>query len=341
MADPTLIACLYPSAEGQRGFHGIENALRTIHMNPSRRIEPLRQNESRESTAAPEDGGDADLADPEDNGGDNHALEGARSTGHEYSFGLRLGFDDERKSALGILIGTSPNCDIVVPKRGRLAGIAPYHCSITFDAQQRLILKDLQTPEDRRRPKGIPDFVPGTAVTYNGKGGQKRCVFTWILAGHVFVADNQPVILALHDELKFEIVVAPQDMASSSYKDKVTRFLAGPSFRTDDLSLGVLGLSSMGSTAQPSGVQTPAEIQLPAKDAILLDNGYLGSGAFAMVTRVWNVSTGLEYASKQPLQKKHWEYLKREINVLKGIHHVSRPGHWQPLYANSVTRNTL
>ncbi|KAJ4286018.1 hypothetical protein N0V88_008133 [Collariella sp. IMI 366227] len=332
MADPTLIACLYPSGNGQEGLHGIDNALRTIQMNESRRFEPLREDFSRCSSLAPDDGDDINDTDNDYDGGDGDGddQEEAPDSGHDYSPGLRLGFDDERKSSLGILIGTSPKCDIVLPKRDSLSGISPYHCTITFDEQGRLILKDLQNPEDqRRRKRGRTAFMPGTAVTYNGKGGQKRCAFTWILGDHEFTADNQPIVIALHDNLKFQIVVAPQDIHSSSYKENVARFLSGPSVCVDDLSLGQLGLWSMSSTAEQSGAQSPSEMQPPSKDAILLDGGELGRGGFAVVIRVWNVSTGLEYASKEPLKKRHWEYLEREINVLKGIHNsisrVSKP----------------
>ncbi|KAK3903844.1 CAMK family protein kinase [Staphylotrichum tortipilum] len=282
MADPALIACLYPSAEGQTGM---ENALRTIHRNPSRRIEPLRQDYNREPTSEPRDDDGAELPDNEDEDED------AFVNGRDYSFGLRLGFDDERKSALGILIGTSPHCDIVVPKRDGLAGVAPYHCCITFDEQRRLILKDLQNPEDQRRPRRNPAFVPGTAVTYNDKGGQKRCILTWIIAGHRVIEQHQPVIVAIHDNVKFEIVVAPRDMDSLSYQENL------------------------------NGAQFPNELQAPIKDAILLDNGEVGWGGFAVVSRVWNVSTGHEYASKVPLKRRDWGFLQREINVLKGIRH--------------------
>lgn len=327
----------------------MDNALRTIEMNESRRFEPLRYDFSRDSSLAPNDRDDTNDAGNDYNGGDGGDADAdgddqeAPDSGHDYSPGLRLAFDDERKSSLGILIGTSPKCDIVLPKRDSLSGIAPYQCAITFDEQGRLILKDLQNPEDqKRRKRGRTSFTPGTSVTYNGKGGQKRCAFTWILGGHEFTADNQPIVIALHDNLKFQIVVAPQDMHSSPYKESVARFLSGPAVGVDDLSLSQLGVWSMGSTAGPSGAQTPSETLPPSKDAILLDNGELGQGAFAVVMRVWNVSTGAEYASKEPLKKKNWEYLEREIKLLKGIRNVSEPRATGGEYVlTSLTRNTL
>ncbi|EFY84484.1 CAMK family protein kinase [Metarhizium acridum CQMa 102] len=319
MADSSLIACLYPYGDKHRG---IENSRLAVEMNESRRIKPLREDFSRRTSFSAEDEADADNAGNDYNdGGHNHDHEEASDSGHDYSPGLRLGFDDERKFSHGIVIGTSPQCDIVLPKRDSLRGIAPYQCTITFDEQGRLILKDVQNPEDqRRRMKGRAASTPGTAVTYDGKGGEKRCTFTWILGGHEFIADNQPIVIELHKHLKFQIVVARYDIHSPMYKENVARFLSGPAQSVDDLSLSQLGLWNMSSTAEQSGVQTPSEPLPPSKDVILLEYGELGRGAFAVVIRVWNVSTGVEYASKEPLKKGHWEVLKGEINLLKTIH---------------------
>lgn len=102
----------------------------------------------------------------------------------------------------------------------------------------------------------------------------------------------------------------------------VAQFLSAPIEGVDDLSLSQLGLWSMSSTAEHSGART---VRAPSKDAILLDQKELGSGAQAVVIRVWNVSTGVEYASKKPLKEKHWEFLRREIDLLENIHHVGEP----------------
>jgi hypothetical protein len=62
----------------------------------------------------------------------------------------------------------------------------------------------------------------------------------------------------------------------------------------------------------------PLEIHPPqARDA--------GHGAFAVVRRVWDVSTGIEYARKEPLDKrrfdrKAWE---KEADIINQISHVS------------------
>ncbi|TKA49288.1 hypothetical protein B0A55_13047, partial [Friedmanniomyces simplex] len=56
---------------------------------------------------------------------------------------------------------------------------------------------------------------------------------------------------------------------------------------------GALGIQSVASTAAPSGTHTPEH------EPILLEQETLGRGAYGVVARVWDVSTGREYASKR------------------------------------------
>lgn len=310
MADPNLIACLYPLDN----IPGLENASRTVYMpeNAALRFEPLVVDHSRQSSQAPEGDGDADDDNDDDdvgsgNGG-HESVEAGHVPNNEYSPGLQLRFDDWRKNRVGFVFGTSPNCDIVVPKRESLEGcIAPRHCVITFDEQGRLILRDLQDSKRNKR---------GTAVTYKSQGGQRRRNFTWILSGHRFTARNVPIILILHNTLKFQIVVTCHDTYSAQYREKVAQFATRVANDADDISLGGLGFQSLGSTATASGAQTTST------GAILLNNGELGRGAQAVVIRVWDVSTGLEYASKEPLSQRAHRRLRDEVELLKHIQHV-------------------
>lgn len=322
MADPNLIACLYPDGDG----YSPGNATRTINMaeNASRRIEPLTEDRSRHSSQAPEDEtGNYEDEDEDDNG---HQSEQVADSGYDYSPGLQLRFDDWRKNEAGFVFGTSRNCDIVLPKRDTLGNLAPRQCAIRFDRMQRLVLEDLQKRQSKKS---------ATAVTYNGEGGQKRRGFTWILSAHQFTDDHTPIIIALHDNLKFQIVVAHHDMASASYQESVAQFPSRFTTNVEDLSFGRVGFQSGDSTAAPSGTQSPGT------DAILLSNGELGRGAQAVVVRVWNVSTGLEYASKEPVSNRVWNRLKTEINLLEKISHVSliirSPNNTFPLMSASNT----
>ena len=87
----------------------------------------------------------------------------------------------------------------------------------------------------------------------------------------------------------------------------------------DDLPFGGLGIQSPNSTAPPSGVQTPSQ------DPIRLKQEILGTGAFAAVKRYWDFSIGIEYAYKEPRNKrrfdrKAWE---KEVEIMGQISHVS------------------
>lgn len=205
MANPNLIACLYP----EHDIPGLDNALRTVYMpeNASRCFGPLVAAPDRHSS--PSSDGDGD--------GDSDSVDGGGVASHDYSPGLQLRFDDWRKNRLGFVLGTSPDCDIVLPKSGSLAGIAPRHCAITFDDRGRLMLQDLQDPP--KKPGGI-------AVIYGNVGGQKCGDSTWILSGDHFATRNTPIVITLHRNLKFKIVVAHHDTYSAQYREKVAQFAA-------------------------------------------------------------------------------------------------------------------
>src|SRR6266566_566656 len=142
-------------------------------------------------------------------------------------------------------------------------------------------------------------FAPSHLMN-KGKGGHKRRSFTWILSGDEFIAKNQPIVIALHNNLKFQIVVAQHDIHSALSQENVAQFRHRVDTSVNGLSFSGLGFQSLDSTAAPSGAQTPST------DTILLNNSELGRGAQAVVTRVWDVSTGLEYASS-PRRKRKWQ----------------------------------
>ncbi|KAK4040500.1 kinase-like domain-containing protein [Parachaetomium inaequale] len=311
MTDSNLIACLYPLDDKP----GLDNALRTVRSaeNSSRCFEPLIQDRSRQSSPAPGDhsgegsdkGSEAGSHEgTDDEGSDESDDESDDDTdaGNDYSPGLQLRFDDWRKNQVGFVFGTSPSCDIVLPRRDSLKGLPSRQCALTFDDQGRLVVRDLQ---DRNKGKG------GTAVNYGAQGGQKRRSFSWIVSCHTFTTENTPIVLVLHKNLKFQLVVARHDIGSAEYQQNVAQFASRVSAHVDDLrvSFGGLGLRSPDSTAGPSA------------DAVLLNNGELGRGGQAVVVRVWDVSTGLDYASKEPLTQKSQGRLKGEVELLRQVHH--------------------
>ena len=84
----------------------------------------------------------------------------------------------------------------------------------------------------------------------------------------------------------------------------------------DQFCMGVLGIESPYLTKPPSETHSP-------RTPILLEREMLGEGNFSVVTRVWDVSTGFEYASKKFRFLDDYDW-KREASLLKKISHVSR-----------------
>ena len=120
----------------------------------------------------------------------------------------------------------------------------------------------------------------------------------------------------LHQNLRFLIVVAEHDITSAHYQNSVAQSPSRIIGDVDDLSSSELGLESLASMAAPSGVQTPRA------DAILLVNSLVGRESQAVVIRIWDVSTGKYYASKEPHTHKIHERLRDEIRLLSQINHV-------------------
>ncbi|KAK3114101.1 hypothetical protein LTR53_007919 [Teratosphaeriaceae sp. CCFEE 6253] len=276
-----LIATFYPHGEVQSGF-----ALRTIERaeNSSRLVpakEELLQLYGRKSRETT-----AALSDVEDE--DTKGRTGGK--------GLQFTFTHGPKAGRGYMLGTDANsCDIVLPM---LKGISRRHCYLTFDEKRLLVLRDCSSN--------------GTVVMYVGKGGERRRHFTWILGGHEVPDETKSIVIRLHTALKFQIVVAKRTFPDI-YFENVDEFL-GETAIADNLPFGALGIQSIASTAAPSGTHTPIQ------DPILLERDTLGRGAFGVVTRVWDVSTGREYASKRftNLDNSDWE---KEASLMRQSPH--------------------
>ena len=129
-----------------------------------------------------------------------------------------------------------------------------------------------------------------------------------------------PIIVRVSQLLQFRLVIPQHNVQSKSYRDKVDRFRAGTADPDHLLDLGHVGLLSRVRTEVPSGVQTPVS----QPDTAVTVRKKLGQGSFAVVYRVWNVSTGEQHALKKPLKKSFdaaaWE---REALIMDRIEHVS------------------
>lgn len=196
------------------------------------------------------------------------------------------------------MLGTDANsCDIVLPLT---KGVSRCHWYLTFDEERRVVVRDCSSN--------------GTTVTFDGKGGEKRRHFTWILGGHRVPGDAKTIVIRLHAVLKFQIVLAKPTFPHI-YFENVDELLRG-TVVTADLPFGALDIQSIASMAAPSGTHTPEQ------DPILLEQETLGLGAFGVVTRVWDVSTAREHASQRftTLGKSDWE---KEVSLMGQSPHVS------------------
>lgn len=212
MADTNnLIAYLYPV---RGNYQAVHNAILTIHMkeNASRRVEARVEDPSRHFVDEPEESSSS--CNDDDNNGDMEPEGIQANTDNENRPALRLRFDDLRKNRIGFVIGTSSSADIVLPKLQTLNSLASRQCALTFDEQRRLVVKDLC-----RNGRSS-----GTAVTYGGQDHQAQSQSTWIISGNRFSTDNQPIVLSLHDNLKFQIVVAQYDIDAAAYQENVSQF---------------------------------------------------------------------------------------------------------------------
>lgn len=291
MEDANLIAYLYPADGDPRA----EAAIR-MRENSGRYIPPPEETESEHGSRETTIPLDEKKKDP------------------TTQPGLQLTFNPGPKAGQGIVIGRDTRCDIVLPRLGK---ISQRHCVLTFDTEQRLILRDLS--------------INGTIVTYNGQGEKRRSIvtyddkgrekkrhhFTWILSGGE-ASKVEKVVIQIQ-EIKFQIIVSRHETYPDLYNTNVDRFLQEAN-ADDELPLGGLGIQSTSSTAQQSGAHTPTP-QTP----IYINQWRLGSGNFSIVNRVWDVSTGSIYASKEFYNMKESDW-RKEVSITRQLLHLSNVG---------------
>lgn len=163
----------------------------------------------------------------------------------------------------------------------------------------------------------------GTSVEYDreagrDKGGVRRD-FRWVISGHSVPEKKRSIIIELHELLKFRIDVSHHNITSQQYINSVSWLQRVMSM--DDL-FGQLGLPSRPPTEPASGARTPGTGPIYLKKK-------LGEGAFGIVTHIWDVSDGDEYAIKEPsakairerrVNKNAWE---KEARIMGRVSHVS------------------
>ncbi|OHW93909.1 CAMK family protein kinase [Colletotrichum incanum] len=126
---------------------------------------------------------------------------------------LELSFTNPPKNHLGFVLGTDPDvCDVVLPS---LPGISPVHCHITFDAEQRLILRD--TSET------------GTAVWYDGNSNGDRRRESWALSSgctYGFPSMVDRVVIDVQT-VRFQVLVNEAHLLRPEvYQENVNNFMS-------------------------------------------------------------------------------------------------------------------
>ena len=207
---------------------------------------------------------------------------------------LRIPMNYIPRTPRGIIFGSDALCDVVISSNS----VSQFHISITFDAQRRVVVQDLCSSH-------------GTQVTYNDKGNGYRSGFTWVI---------QPTgyqVIELSNDIKFRIVLPQHPLSSKEFIEKADKFREGSD--SPETLMEALQLHTK-RTASVAG-------QL-SRDPIYLKE-QVGQGSYGVVYSLWDVSTGVTYARKEPspraLRRGHYEYYEweKEVKILKSLDHVS------------------
>jgi hypothetical protein len=228
---------------------------------------------------------------------------------------VELGFSNPPRSREGFIFGWAPDSDVILPKS---KGIGYHHFAMGFDDNNRPVIKDYGS-------------LSGTEVTYSGGGKGIRSGFQWIVGGDDFLYrgsdnDNKPYIIVVNLAARFQIQlrldVTRHDISSPAYLSRVDRFRQGAA--SAEKLLSHFHFPDHPDTQLATGTHTPGTGAIYVRQR-------LGSGAFATVTRWWNVSTADEFAVKEPsleairqrrFSREQWD---NEAHIMGLLRHVRLP----------------
>ena len=224
----------------------------------------------------------------------------------EYKPCLEMRFNKGPKTYRGLIAGWDPNADVRLPK---WPGVSFHHFALTFDADYFPIIRDLGSS-------------CGTSVRYGNETTGPRQYTDFVIGSHNFLKlkSKNPIVIKIIRFLQFQLIVPHRDTTSPAYRMKVDTFLEGTA-NADELLSGIK-LVSRAETQMPTGAHTPHTGAIVLKEKV-------GSGAFADVYRVWNVTTREEYAEKELSKagkrklnnpKETWE---KEARVMSRISHFN------------------
>ncbi|KAL7785997.1 putative serine/threonine protein kinase [Trichoderma afarasin] len=217
---------------------------------------------------------------------------------------IRLKFSDGAKTAHGVVMGWSPDCDIVLPRTKAVSG---YHAALTFNENNYLVVRDLGSRF-------------GTRVAYDEEKARPGISMDWVVGGVDFVRDKMPILKITHD-YHFRLVVPYHDIKSQQYIDNVAKFRQG----TGDIA----DLAELIKVRSYTATELPTSLE--ARTPFLNSSGpvywsrVLGNGSFGIVTQIFNTWTGEEYALKEPKNKSKTGYKledwKKEVDIISNIQH--------------------
>lgn len=274
--DDDVVAYIYP-AVGTEGYSGAKLTIGMNKGNPGYRAPRHRRPEVLEHAPEAVRSGPPDIfnrrnREPTEDVEEHDPL--------EYEACIRVTFAHIPKTRFGLRCGRSEDAEL---RLAPLPAVGFYHLALAFNQDYCLVVQDLGS-------------TCGTTVVYGRTERGRWSSFPWIVGGSDFLKGVSPIIVKVSQFLQFRLVVPQHDVRSKSYRDKVDRFRAGTADTEPLLDLGHVGLLSRRRTEVPSGVQTPAS----RPTAPVTVRKKLGQGSFAVVYRVWNVSTGEQYALKKP-----------------------------------------
>ncbi|WEW61592.1 hypothetical protein PRK78_007083 [Emydomyces testavorans] len=294
MEDSKLILVLVPSDDKKLA----ETACSLPHNNdrnllPVKLIPEGRTISSREQTPGADEEEDSEEVD----------------SNYKFLHGIRLGFEKPpRDPAVGFSFGTSPDCDVLLGYRGLAKGISAKQFCITFDEEERLVLRDSSTH--------------GTAVSYGSQAANElRCNFAWILNLRNSEGKLWDVKIHLLNGITFKVQFISHRRNKADYDESLKAFL--DTSRAALPSVDQLGIDSCPTTLQPTLPLTPRRYPVYISDKCL------GKGTFGTVDMVFDASTGAVYARKTfetpwknnpdlVYKKTRWlQQIRNEINIMK------------------------
>jgi len=199
-----------------------------------------------------------------------------------YHHCIIMTFGQETRKEGRFTFGSDPDlCDVLLASKRGQHKISRRHFYITFDDQQRPVIIDNSTN--------------GLTVSYDGQAeNERRSHFHWI----IFDNFKKITVTLRKNGLAFDIHL-PQHYKThrEEYKNKVNIFTAdAPSEHL--LAFDNLALRSQGTSFAPS------ESLSPSKRPIYLKRRELGRGAFGLVRKVIDASTGHQTRGKSSSTKK-------------------------------------